>query len=125
MITEIQMQRIKARPHLALTSAFGFAFSKIIPKLVTKTQTQRMGSVPILCINVNITIDTMLKLDANADANVNTEAECELTLSLNLKGCLHVLSSCQCSSKETDRLMDRMGSEPNMIVKRTVTIHTM
>ena len=47
--------------------------------MVTKTQTQRMGSTAILCINVNITIDTMLKFDVNADANVNIDAQCERT----------------------------------------------
>ena len=36
---------------------------------------QRIGSIPILCINVNITIDTMLDFDAN----VNTDAKCERT----------------------------------------------
>ena len=40
-------------------------------------QTQRMGSVPILCMNVNITIDTMLKFDANAQANVDVDAKCD------------------------------------------------
>ena len=38
-----------------------------------KTQTQRMGSTPILCININITIDTMWKFEANADANIKCE----------------------------------------------------
>ena len=36
-----------------------------------KLQTQRMDSVPILCVYVDITIDTMLKFDANADANID------------------------------------------------------
>ena len=37
-------------------------------------QTQRMGSVPILCMNVNITIDTMFKFDATAQASVDVVA---------------------------------------------------
>ena len=41
---------------------------------------QRMGSVPILCINVNVVIDTMLTFDANADVNVDFDAKCERTL---------------------------------------------
>ena len=38
-------------------------------------QTQRIGSISILCVNINITIDTML----NFDANVHTDALCERT----------------------------------------------
>ena len=38
---------------------------------------QRIGPVPILCINVNVIIDTVLKFDANADANF--DAKCERT----------------------------------------------
>ena len=48
--------------------------------MVTKMQTQRMGSVPILCINVNITIDTMSQFDTKADANINIDALCEMAL---------------------------------------------
>ena len=40
---------------------------------------QRMGSVPILCVNVNVMIDTMLKFEANADVNVEIDAKCERT----------------------------------------------
>ena len=40
-----------------------------------KTQTQRMGSVFIFCINVNILMDTILKFDVNADANVDFDAK--------------------------------------------------
>ena len=39
-------------------------------------QVQRLGSIPILCVNINITIDTMLKFDAN----VNIDAQCKWTL---------------------------------------------
>ena len=47
-----------------------------------KTQMQRMGSIPILCVNINITIDTKLKFDANAEENVNINVQCERTLNL-------------------------------------------
>ena len=40
-------------------------------------QTQKMGSIPILCININITIDTMLKFDSNVETNFYTDAQCE------------------------------------------------
>ena len=52
---------------------------------------QRMGSVPILC--VNITIDTMLKLDANTDAKVNIDAQWNLPLILILKAHSHLTSA--------------------------------
>ena len=43
---------------------------------------QRMGSLPILCININILMDTILKfnVNANVDANVDFDTKCEWTL---------------------------------------------
>ena len=65
--------------HSLLVSTSAFAFSKIMEAIVTKCKTQRMGSVPIPCVNINVRIDTMLKFDANADTNVDFDAKCECT----------------------------------------------
>ena len=47
-----------------------------------RTQTQKIGSTPILFIIVNITIGTMLKFKMlKFDADVNIDAQCEQTLS--------------------------------------------
>ena len=54
---------------------------------------QRMGFVPIFCINVNVNIGTMLKFDTSADANVDFDAKCEQTLSGKRKKTLSIESN--------------------------------
>ena len=69
---------------------------------------------PILSIKRSVSIGTMLNFDCDGHGDM-----CKQTL----KACLHVPSPCPCTSMspsnfiivsmETDRLMDRMGSEPH------------
>ena len=40
-----------------------------------KMQMERMGYIPIFCVNVRITIGIMLKFDANADADGNIDIQ--------------------------------------------------
>ena len=53
---------------------------------------QRLGSVPIFCINVNCPTGSVINFEENADDNINFEAKCERILT---ECFYHVDESCQ------------------------------
>ena len=82
------------------------------PPLVKFTLMDRMDSEPNLSIKRSITIDTMLNFDGDSDGHGDGDGMCNgpFTCTISVTVTVYIVQML------TDRLMDRLGSKPILVV---------
>ena len=92
------------------------------PPLVKFTLMDRMDSEPNLSIKRSVTIGTMINFDGDRDGHGDGDGMCNVTFTCTVSMSISVTVTVYIVQMVTDRLMDRLGSKPILVVNVNLAV---